>query len=223
MFDLRQRPAPSPDGIPARLVEVETATLGHILESGFMSPSIQSLSEGHRVCGPALTVSLPAVDGTLLSHAVCLARPGDVIVIDRQGDESHACWGAVMTQAALAAGVAGIVIDGFVTDVAAIRASGLPVWCRGRSPLTTKLLGQGGSLHAPITCGGVEVRSGDIVLADESGVCVLDPAGAAELTEKALAIQASEPGIIARILAGEPIDAINGARALIAQATKKGE
>lgn len=218
MFDLRQRPARLPDSVPARLIEVETATLGHILEDGFMSPAIQALTESDRICGPALTVSMPPMDGTILSHAVCLARPGDILVIDRQGDDRHACWGAVMTAAALAAGVAGVIIDGFVTDVAAIRAAGLPVWCRGRSPLTTKLLGQGGSIHADVTCGGVRVHSGDLILADESGVCVLAPEDAPQLAETALAMQATEPGIIARIAAGERIDEINGAQALIEKA-----
>ncbi|SEF88441.1 RraA family protein [Bosea lathyri] len=222
MFDIRQRAASENDGPVALLLDVETATLGHILTGGFMAPSIQRLNDDGRICGPALTVSVPPDDGVILGHAMTLARPGDVVVIDRQGDERHACWGAVMTAAALAAGVAGVIIDGFVTDVAAIRAAGLPVWCRGRSPLTTKLLGRGGSIHADVTCGGVRVRSGDLILADESGVCVLGPSEALELAEKALAMQATEPGIIARLAAGERIDEINGSRALIEQARATG-
>lgn len=223
MFDIRQRAFEGREDLARRLLGVETATLGHLLGDGFMAPAIQPLLEDSRVCGPALTVSLPAQDGVVLAHAVTLARPGDVLVIDRQGDRRHACWGAVMTAAALAAGVAGVVIDGFVTDVAAIRAAGLPVWCRGRSPLTTKLLGEGGSIHAEIACGGVAVRPGDLILADESGVCVLDPAEAEGLAGRALAMQEAEPGIIARLMAGEKLDEINGARGLIAAATACGK
>jgi regulator of RNase E activity RraA len=219
MFDVRQRSSEGHEDLIRRLLGVETATLGHLLSDGFMAPSIQQLLEGSRVCGPALTVGLPADDGVALSHAVTLARPGDVIVIDRQGDERHACWGAVMTAAALAAGVAGVVVDGFVTDVAAIRAAGLPIWCKGRSPLTTKLIGRGGSIHAEVSCGGVRVRSGDLVLADESGVCVLDAADAHRLAGQALALQEAEPGIIARLMTGEKLDELNGARRLIAAAT----
>lgn len=202
------------------MADVETATLGHLRTQGFMTPAIQQVSEGRRICGPALTVSAPPDDGAILAHAVALAAPGDIIVVDRQGDDRHACWGAVMTAAAIAAGVAGVVIDGLITDLAAIRASGLPIWCRGRSPLTTKLLGRGGSLNAEIECGGVRIRAGDLVLADESGVCVIEPAEARRLSETALAMQAAEPGIIARIASGERIDEINGARALIEQATR---
>lgn len=204
----------------AQLREVETATIGHILTEGFMSPAIQCAGEAPRICGPALTVSMPPDDGVALACAVAQAKPGDVLVVDRQGDDRHACWGAVMTAAAQAAGIVGVVIDGFITDIAAIRASGLPVWCRGRSPLTTKLLGGGGSIGGAVTCGGVRVIAGDLVLADENGVCVIDVAAAASLAEKALAMQAAEPGVIARVRAGEKIDEINGSRALFARADK---
>jgi len=120
----------------------------------------------------------------------------------------------VMTAAAQAAGIVGVVIDGFVTDVAAIRASGLPVWCRGRSPLTTKLLGKGGTIGDAVNCGSATVRPGDLVLADENGVCVIDPAEAEALARTCAAMQAAEPGIIERVREGERIDEINGARKL---------
>jgi 4-hydroxy-4-methyl-2-oxoglutarate aldolase len=189
------------------LAGVETATIGHFREDGFMAPAIQGLSDGIRICGPALTAALPGDDGSALAEALGRARPGEVLVIDRQGDERHACWGAVLTAAALAARLAGIVIDGPVTDVAAIRASGLPVWCRGRSPLTTKRRG-GGTVGTEIRCGGVSVRPGDLVLADENGVAVLDPAGALAVARHALALQAAEPALIARLRAGETLAAI---------------
>ena len=217
MVVIRQQQSKGCSVLAAKLLAVETATIGHFQTDGFMLPSIQQLIEGSRVCGPALTVSVPPDDGAVLAHAVAMAAPGDILVIDRQGDNRHACWGAVMDAAARAAGVAGVIIDGFVTDVAALRAAGLPVWCRGRSPLTTKLLGLGGSVCTDVTCGGVLVRTGDLVLADENGVCVLDPDAASEIADIALAIQAAEPGVIARVEAGEKIDEINGARAMIAK------
>jgi 4-hydroxy-4-methyl-2-oxoglutarate aldolase len=191
------------------LANVETATIGHFLDDGFMVPAIQCLVEGVRICGPALTASLPGDDGAALSRAVSRAQPGDVLVVDRQGDDRHACWGAVMTAAAQAAGIVGVVIDGFVTDVGAIRAAGLPVWCRGRSPLTTKIR-DGGTVGGAIRCGGAAVRPGDLVLADENGVLVLGPRGAAEVAHRALALQAAEPAVIARLQAGETLAEING-------------
>jgi len=218
MFEIQPRKARKSASLISALNRVETATLGHILTDGFMSPSLQRIFGNERICGPALTVSVPPDDGAILAHAVSLAEPGDIIVIDRQGDERHACWGSVMTAAAQARGIVGAVIDGFITDAEAISASGFPVWCRGRSPLTTKLIGRGGTIHADIHCGNVLVRSGDLVLADESGVCVLALDELAPIVETALAMQAAEPGIISRVRAGEKIDDINGARALIALA-----
>lgn len=193
------------------LLEVETATIGHFLDSGFMAPDIQCLRDQVRICGPALTVALPRDDGTALILALSQAQAGDVLVVDRGNDDRHACWGAVMSAAAEASGLAGVVIDGFVTDTNAIRAKGPPVWCKGRSPLTTKRRG-GGTVGGAVRCGGVTVRPGDLVLADENGVVVLDPATAAATARRALAIQAEEPGIVARLLAGEKLCAVSRAQ-----------
>ncbi|ACL62849.1 RraA family protein [Methylobacterium nodulans] len=192
-----------------RLAAVETATIGHVLSHGFMDPAIQGLGGEARICGPAVTVALPPEGGAALAWAVSTARRGDVLVVDRQGDACHACWGAVMTEAALAVGLAGIVIDGPVTDAAAIRASGLPVWCRGRSPLTIKRR-PGGRVGGTIRCGGVTVRTGDLVLADENGVLVLDPERAFALAEEALTLQEGEPAFIARLRRGERLADLYG-------------
>lgn len=191
------------------LAKVETATIGHFLSDGFLAPSIQCLTDEVSVVGPALTVKLPRDDGSALVRAISQAVRGQILVVDRDGDEQHACWGAVLTVAAQAMGIAGVVIDGFVTDIAAIRASGLPVWCRGRSPLTTKPRG-GGAVGGAILCGGAAVHAGDIVLADENGVVILQPADARRIAEEALAIQENEPGIIARLRAGENIASVYG-------------
>ena len=194
----------------ALLKGVETATLGHLLDEGFMSPAIQQLYECPPVCGPALTVSTLPDDGAALLQAIAAANPGDILVVERDGDDRHACWGAVLTAAAQGAGIAGVVIDGFVTDAGAIRAAGLPVWCKGRSPLTTKPGGRGGSVNTDIRCGGATVRAGDLVLADENGVCILDPQQAFRLANEALQMQASEPALISRLSGGEAIDQVFG-------------
>lgn len=184
---------------------VETATLGHFLETGFMAPSIQSLLPDRRIFGPALTLRMQGDDGAALVDALSVAEPGQVIVVDRCGDLRHACWGAVTTCAAQARGVVGAVIDGFVTDRSAIAAAGFPIWCRGRSPITTKPRGLGGDINVPINCGGTNVRPGDIVLADESGVVVLDPTQAKAHVERARKMQDDELNILERLKAGETL------------------
>lgn len=187
------------------LSDIETATLGHFLESGFMAPSVQGLLPGRRVFGPALTVRMQGDDGAMLTEALSVAQPGQIIVIDRCGDLRHACWGAVTTVAAKARGVVGAVIDGFVTDRAAIEAEDFPVWCRGRSPITTKPRGLGGDYNVTVGCGGVSVRPGAMILADENGVVVLDKTQAATLADRARKIQADEVRILDRLRAGETL------------------
>ncbi|MDO5603576.1 MAG: RraA family protein [Paracoccus sp. (in: a-proteobacteria)] len=187
------------------LATVETATFGHFLADGFMVPAIQPVIPDARVFGPALTVRLPGSDGSALIEALSIALPGEIIVIDRCGDLRHACFGAVTGMAARERGVAGVVIDGFITDQSALLAMGLPVWCRGRSPVTTQNRAISGEVGGVISCGGVRVRKGDIVLADESGVVVLDPAEAQQQTEIALKMQQAETDILRRLQAGETL------------------
>ncbi|RWR27941.1 RraA family protein [Sinirhodobacter populi] len=191
------------------LSEIETATLGHFLTEGFMAPSIQALIPGQRIWGPALTVRMPGTDGAALVEALSVAEPGDVIVIDRCGDLRHACFGAVTATAAHARGVAGVIIDGFVTDLSALVKLGLPVWCRGRSPITTRYRNMSGHVGGTVTCGGSMVSQGDIILADESGVVVLDPATVAEHAARARQMQHDEIDILRRLRAGEMLKEIS--------------
>lgn len=191
------------DALIEPLLQVETATLGHLLEQGFMHPQLQCvLPEAVRCCGPALTVSLPEDDGYSLPLALAAARPGDVLVIERVNDERHACWGAVMTAAAQQAGIVAVILDGYITDLSAIRADNFPVWCKGRSPLTTKRGKNGGTVNQPVICGGVPVCPGDIVLADENGVVALPAAQIAQYVEEAIRIQRQEPLIVEKLRQG---------------------
>jgi 4-hydroxy-4-methyl-2-oxoglutarate aldolase len=222
LFRIGPQPRAVPDEILSELAQAETATIGHFLVEPFMTPAIAALG-GRRVAGTALTVSLPGDDGAALAHALSIARPGDILVVDRCHDCRHACWGAVTTRAAELAGIRGAVIDGFVTDMAAIKATGFPIWCRGASPVTTKLRGQAGAINVPVSCGGVVVRPGDAILADENGVMALAPDLALAAARRALAMQAAENDVLARLERGEKLGDINGASALVAERLQAGE
>ena len=152
---------PLPEAIPAEtlrlLQRVETATVGHVLHSGFVDPQIRAVLPDKRVAGTAVTLRIPGPDSTLLHHVLGLVRPGDFLVIDRCGDARHACWGGVVTNAAKIAGVVGAVIDGLATDFSEIRRCEMPLWCRGPSPITTKLLGLEGAFNVPVSVGGQAV------------------------------------------------------------------
>ncbi len=221
MFVLNDMPAPVPASQLALLTGVETATVGHFLHDGFVDPAVRAVLPDKRVAGTAVTLRLPGADSTLLHHALGLVRPGDVLVIDRVGDTRHACWGGVVTHAARKAGVAAAVIDGAATDLGEIRKQDMPLWCRGPSPITTKLLGLSGALNVPVSCGGQVVEPGDAVLADESGVLVLKPDQVDPVARRALAMQEREIDLLARIHAGETLPALSGATDRIEEAARR--
>ena len=215
MFILNDMPPPIAEESLRLLGEVETATVGHFRHAGFMDPRLRPVIGGHRVVGTAVTVSIAGPDSTLLHHVMGLVRPGDFLVVDRCGDERHACWGGFMATAAKSCGIAGVVIDGPVTDAAEIRANGVPTWCHRVSPITTKLLALGGALNTEVSCGGVAVCSGDAILADDSGVLVLTPGDAVIVARTAIAMQEEEVADLARLRAGEKAPDITGATARI--------
>jgi len=180
-------PPPLPDGLVDRMSRLDTPMLGHILWWGHMDIGIRaSHGFGPRTVGRALTVQCPGADSTMLHHAVGQGAPGDILVIDRLGDATYACLGDGVAAAAQRAGIIGAVIDGPCTDAEEMAALGFPVWCRGTSPVTTRLLDAGGTVHRPVSVGGVAVLPGAAIIADASGVFALDPAEADRATDVAL-------------------------------------
>lgn len=190
----------------ARLQAVSFPTLGHLLEDGFADAGIRALVHGVKVVGRAVTLRLIDADALAVNQALARLGSTDVLVIDMCGDHSHAPVGAVTACAAASAGAAGIVVDGVVTDILELRETKLPIFARGTSLLTTKRHGTGNSAHdVAVRCGGVMVRPGDLVLADDNGVMFLDAATAASVVDAALASDQAEPTILARLRAGEPV------------------
>ena len=184
--DMPDRIAPE---LVAKYANVETATVGHRRHMGFMDCAIQCVLPARRVAGTAVTLALPGQDSTLLHHIVGLLRPGDFLCIDRLGDRKHACLGGGVAAAIKASGCVGVAIDGPCTDLPEIEHYDLPVWCRGVSPITTRLHDVGGSFNVPIACAGAVVHPGDVVIADFSGVLVM-PAGRSRSGRRLGAVEA---------------------------------
>ncbi|NTG43234.1 4-hydroxy-4-methyl-2-oxoglutarate aldolase [Agrobacterium sp. 13-626] len=173
----------------ALLAQVETATLGHWRHFGFLNRQIQPLIPGRRVVGTAVTIAIPGPDSTLLHHLLSLIRPGDFVIVDRLHDDRYACWGGGVTVGAKAAGAVGAVVDGPCTDLEEIVQSDFPMWCRGISPITTRIYDLDGAINVPVSVGNTVVMPGDAVLADESGVIVLSPDEVASEAQKAIDTQ----------------------------------
>ena len=209
-----------PQQAAAALIEkcrrVETATVGHRRHMGFADRSIQGILPGRRIAGTAVTLALPGQDSTLLHHVIQFLRQGDVLVIDRLGDDKHACLGGGVAVAIKATGCEGVVVDGACTDFPEIEEYDLPVWCRGPAPITTRIYGIGGSFNVPVCCGGAVVNPGDVVVADFSGVLVM-PADEAEAdVDWALGKQEAEPEGHKRMLEGERLGDRSGASRIVA-------
>lgn len=197
------------DDLIAKLREVSFATLGHFLERGFVSHEVRAMVPGGRIAGRAVTLRLAEPDAIAVNRALIALQPGDVLVIDMAGDHAHACVGAVTQFAARCAGAAGIIVDGVVTDINELRTCQLPVFARGATQLTTKLIDSTKcQLNVSVNCAGVEVHPGDIVLADDNGVLILPPEELAPVIDKALQSDLAEPGLLERLRNGAPLQEV---------------
>ena len=108
----------------------------------------------------------------MLHRAIEAARPGDILVLDTCGSYRHAVIGGMMSAAAFGKGIGGMVIDGAVRDVEELRANGYGVFAAAVVPNTGESEGPG-QLNHPVSCGGVPVLPGDVVVADDNGVAVV--------------------------------------------------
>lgn len=173
LYDVNPMPQQITESQREALLALDTATIGHYLESGFMDPGIQQRMPGTRIAGTAVTVRITLPDSVMAHYALKFVRPGDILVIDRGQDQRTACWGAATAYAAAATGLSGLIIDGAASDIRDADDAGLPIWCRGLSPVTTKYRGMGGEMNLPISCGGAAVKPGDAILADDNGIVVI--------------------------------------------------
>lgn len=203
------------------LLKAEPATIGHFITTGILSPQIKAHFENVRTVGTAVTVKMPGADGGILHYAMGCARPGDFLVVDRCGESVTAAMGGAMAYAAKQAGIAGIIIDGYVTDLGEIRQHGVPVWSWGASAITTRVKGEEGEFCTAVQCGGVVVRPGDAVIADENGIVILPPAQALALARRAIEFQENEKHTLARLAQGEKFPDVVGSRPVIDAAIGK--
>ncbi|MGR4869962.1 RraA family protein [Variovorax sp. LARHSF232] len=202
-IELGELPPPCAPQLLALLKQAEPATIGHFHDRGFLHGRVKAMAAVTRTVGTAVTVRCEGSDGSILHHALGQLRAGDFLLVDRAGDETIACMGGASVLAGRLRGVAGVVVDGCVTDIEELRALGVPVWARGLSARTTRAGGQSGSFCLPMDCAGVRVHPGDAVLADENGVLVMAPDEAWALADKAIGLQQAEQQTLARLHAGE--------------------
>jgi 4-hydroxy-4-methyl-2-oxoglutarate aldolase len=173
--------------------------------ASLMHRSIRSITPGQKICGQAITAFAANGDGLIPHIALYLAKAGDVLVLSNgpQEIDSALCGGNGGLDAK-AKGVAGAVCDGAVRDVAALREMGFPTW--GKSVTAAHGPKNGtGWVNKPVSCGGVIVKPGDIVVADDDGVIAFSPAYAEFVAKVAGPVRERDAMIRKRIAGGERI------------------
>ena len=168
---------------------------------GALPSAIKPIQPSMRLCGRALTIQCGAGDNLWIHRALLLAEPGDVLVCSVSDAYEHGYWGEILTVAAIAKNVVGLVIDGCVRDADQIVGLRFPVFARGLCIRGTS---------KPIVIGSTTIRTGDLVVADSDGVLVLSPEVIADTVERSKAREAKEAQIMAQLRAGHTTMALYG-------------
>ncbi|REE75449.1 regulator of RNase E activity RraA [Rhodococcus wratislaviensis] len=177
-----------------------------LVRSSTMRHDMKPKGADKKIIGTALTVQLTAGDIVDCLDALDVARPGDVIVIDAFGETETSIWGGLMTGLAKNAGVVGAVIDGSCRDTDEARFLDFPVTAKASGPRQAHTAVSGRreplQINVPISCGGVLVHPGDLIVADEIGVAVVPRADMAEVYARAQEIARNEERMRELILEG---------------------
>ena len=171
---------------------------------GAMDGRIAALAPNMRVCGPAFTIEVRPGDNLMIHTAMAMARPGDVLVIDGKADRTCALMGSIMLNACKRLGFAGVVLDASIRDTEELVELGFPLWSIGANPNgPTKFVP--GRINWPVSCGGIVVHPGDLVVGDADGITVIERDKAASLLPLAAKKVADERQRIADITSGGAI------------------
>jgi 4-hydroxy-4-methyl-2-oxoglutarate aldolase len=170
---------------------------------GALAPRLKPVDPSWRLSGPAFTVICEGGDNLWIHRAVYAAAPGDVLVVAPSGGDEYGYWGEIFAHAAIARGLAGLVIDGCVRDATELRELGFPVFARGLAIRgTVKRPDARGALGVPVAVGGGIVEPGDLIVGDEDGIAVVEQARVDEVLAAADRRVATEAEYVRQLAAG---------------------
>ncbi|MGH8872125.1 MAG: 4-carboxy-4-hydroxy-2-oxoadipate aldolase/oxaloacetate decarboxylase [Acidimicrobiia bacterium] len=198
---VRRVPRADPD-IVAGLGEAGVATVHESGVPSLLDAGIRPIQQGARISGSAVTVSCAPGDNIMVHAAVEVIERGDVLVVATTSPSTHGMFGELLATSVMTRGCVGVVVDAGVRDVSDLRRMGLPVWSRAVHAAGT-VKAAPGSVNIPVVCGGVTVGPGDVVVADDDGVVVVERDRAGEVLEAACRRLEREEEVRARLSAGE--------------------
>ena len=194
----------APD-VVRRAANFQAAILADVAgRRGTLSGRIAPVSPEMKCAGPAFTIEVRPGDNLMIHAAMTLAKPGDILVIDGKGDRTCALMGAIMINACKQLKLGGVVIDAAIRDSLELRELGFPVFEVGANPTgPTKFVP--GRMNWPVSCGGIAVAPGDLVVGDADGVMVVEREKAASLLDAAQKKVDDETARIAAIKQGKDL------------------
>ncbi|MBP1917848.1 RraA family protein [Youngiibacter multivorans] len=168
-----------------------------------MHSEIRRLSKnGFKMVGSAITVKVRPGDNLMLHKALDMAQEGDVIVVSNGGDRSHSLMGEIMVRHAEFRKLGGIVLDGPIRDIDTIRNLEIPIYATGTTPAGPYKEGPG-EINVNITCGGVSLNPGDLVIGDDDGVVVVPREDLEEVLKSSIEFNKKDQSKIVESMAGK--------------------